>query len=276
MSMTQELLNKATWSSPRAQRELDFAYSSPFTDPGESMAVGSIESEIHGVPMLDLGVGTGRTIPLFQSMTDDYQGIDYLPPMVEICKRRYPRSRITVGDARELGAFPSDHFGFVQFSFNGIDAVPREGRVQVLREVRRVLRPGGIFLFSTLNLDGPGPLARPWRLHAPTGGPLHLARWVTQTATWAPVETLNWLRIRDLGESGEGYAVLPLPAHHFRVLAHFIRLQRQLADLRDERFGADVRVYGNKRGARVKPGDDTSSIDWFHFVARKPATHAAA
>jgi SAM-dependent methyltransferase len=269
MSMTQELLNQATWSSPRAQRELDFHYTSPFTDPGESMAVGSVESEIHGVPMLDLGVGTGRTIPLFESMTDDYQGIDYLVSMVQICNQRYPRTRVRVGDARELGAFPSDNFGFVQFSFNGIDAIPREGRIRVLREVRRVLRPGGIFLFSTLNLDGPGPQVRPWRLKAPSGGPLRLARWVTRTATWAPVEILNWLRIRDLGESGDGYAVLPLPAHHFRVLANFIRLERQLDDLRDEGFAPDIRVYDNKRGARVRPGDDTSSIDWFHFVARK-------
>jgi SAM-dependent methyltransferase len=43
-------------------------------------------------------------------------------------------------------------FDIVVFSYNGIDYVPHDDRLRVLSEIRRVLRHGGTFAFSTHNI----------------------------------------------------------------------------------------------------------------------------
>ena len=72
------------------------------TDAGERVAIAAIREEVRGKPILDLGVGTGRTIPLFAPLTHDYRGIDYLQAMVDECRARYPAARVDLGDARDL------------------------------------------------------------------------------------------------------------------------------------------------------------------------------
>ena len=52
-------------------------------------------------------------------------------------------------------ALPASSRGFVLFSFNGIDVLDHDGRQLVLSSVHRVLRPGGTFVFATLNKDHP-------------------------------------------------------------------------------------------------------------------------
>jgi ubiquinone/menaquinone biosynthesis C-methylase UbiE len=56
-----------------------------------------------------------------------------------------------VGDACDL-SFKSNEFDAVVFSFNGIDCLyPYEKRIQALSEFRRILKPGGFFVFSSHN-----------------------------------------------------------------------------------------------------------------------------
>src|SRR5205085_820221 len=100
----------------------------------------------------------------FRPLTHDYRALDYLPGMVAATRARHPGVRVEQGDARSLKGFAADHFGLVCFSFNGIDAVPAADRHLVFREVRRVLAPGGLFFFSTLNLHGPLFRERPWQI----------------------------------------------------------------------------------------------------------------
>ena len=51
-----------------------------------------------------------------------------------------------------MNEFDSNSFDLAWFSFNGIDYVATAGRVRILEEVRRILRPGGTFCFSSHNL----------------------------------------------------------------------------------------------------------------------------
>src|SRR4029077_9948420 len=111
-----------------------------------------------------------------REISPDYLGIDYLPTMVEASRRAHPDARVELGDARSLDALPDAHFALVNFSFNGIDAVSHQDRSLIFRAVARVLRPGGVFAFSSLNLEGPGARERPWRVRInPTHNPL---RWL--------------------------------------------------------------------------------------------------
>ena len=264
--MNQDSLNRSTWTRPSSRRWLDALTS--YTDPGERAALDRVRARAAGKPVLDLGVGTGRTIPMLSRLGSDYLGVDYLPEMVEACRAKHPDARIELGDARALDGVPSVQFGLVCFSFNGIDAVDHEGRLRVLAEMRRVVRGDGVVVFSTLNLDGPAFRERPWSLRvAPTRHPLRLAARVAGAVSTMPLDLARWSRLRAHAVEGPGWAVAPLSAHHYGVLAHFTTLQRQLDELEDAGLGGDVTFFESERGERIEPGADTSRIGWFHVVA---------
>ncbi len=268
MLSAQDKLNQRAWSTATAGRDLD--YNEVYTDEGERVALELIRQEVRGKPILDLGVGRGRTIPLLQPLTNDYRALDYLPQMVEISRKRHPGVQVELGDARTLIGLPSAHFGLVQFSYNGIDAVRPSERSQVFSAVRRVLAPGGLFLFSTLNLGGPASRQRPWHLALPhTRDPLRFAVRLVRSLAWAPVHVARWFNLKRHTEAGDGYAVAPLSAHHWSLVTHYTTLERQLAELEREGFGRDAVVIENQQGRQLKVGDDTSPVDWFHIIARR-------
>jgi SAM-dependent methyltransferase len=103
------------------------------------------------VTVLDIGCGAGRTtIPLFQ-MGFDVIGIDISSAMIAAAKARAPKVDFRVGDACALD-FPDNSFDAVLFSWNGIDCiVPVSRRIRALNEINRILKPKGIFVFSSLN-----------------------------------------------------------------------------------------------------------------------------
>lgn len=264
----QDRRNQASWTTTAARDELDG--NELYTDPGEGAAIELVRDRVRNTPILDLGVGLGRTIPILKPIASEYLAIDYMPLMVKTCHERFPDARVIEGDARELAGCPSNHFGLVQFSYNGIDAVTAADRKKVFRAVRRVLAPGGIFLFSALNMEGPGYREKPWHIPRPeTNNPLRYALSIARTLRWMPRHVKNWMELQKFNERGPGYAVSTLSAHHFTIVAHYTTLERQLDELAREGFSRDAPVFENRTGGRVHVGDDTSRCDWFHFVAEK-------
>jgi SAM-dependent methyltransferase len=268
MPTIQDTRNQATWSRRSSRRWL--AAGGTFTDPGERAVFDRIREHVRGGSVLDLGVGTGRTVPLFTALTKDYVGVDYLQPMVDACRARHPGVRVELGDARNLRSMPNEQFAVVNFSFNGIDAVGHEHRRQVLDEMRRVVRADGCVVFSTLNLDGPAFRERPWAPEvAPARNPLRRAARATRAWATMPLDVVRWARLQPHVEQGSGWAVAPLSAHHYGVMAHFTSLARQLTELSQAGLDRDVLVVENTVGARVEPHADTSESAWFHVMARK-------
>jgi SAM-dependent methyltransferase len=134
--------------------------------------------------VLDIGVGAGRTTPHLAGRAARYVGLDYSEAMVRRCHAKFPQLRFVTQDATALG-FAPESFDVVVFSFNGIDAIPTvEARRQCFRECARVLRRGGVFLFSAHHarylffkpvLAGASPLKWPWRVVYAAGHTLYLA-----------------------------------------------------------------------------------------------------
>jgi SAM-dependent methyltransferase len=263
-----DAVNRKTWRLPgivRLYTELD-----GWSDPGEQAALAAVAAEVRSCPVLDIGVGAGRTTGLLQSISRDYVGIDYTPEMVEACRTRYPRSRIFQMDARNLGTFDSDQFALVVFSFNGIDAVDLAGRLRILDEVHRVLRPGGLFVFSSHNRDGPG-LGEAPGLHLQfSWNPLKLGWRALRTIGALPRSMLNHQRHRALNEAHDEWSIMNCAAHDFGIVVMYTTLAEQKRQLRESGFSPE-RVLDNVRGEAVADGADTRGVWWFHHIARKAA-----
>ncbi|HZE99273.1 MAG TPA: class I SAM-dependent methyltransferase [Planctomycetota bacterium] len=104
--------------------------------------------------LLDLGCGAGRTtFGLYRRGCRNIVGADLSPALIRLARdhaaRRHLGLRFRVADACKL-PFASGSFDGCLFSFNGLMTIPRRARrIAALREVRRVLAPGGRFVFTT-------------------------------------------------------------------------------------------------------------------------------
>ena len=108
--------------------------------------------------ILDLGCGAGRVaLGLWRLGFRGGVGADLSEAMVaearEIAACLGCRWRFERQDATALG-YADGAFDAVSFAFNGLMQIPdRENRGRAMGEVARVLRPGGVFFFSTLDRE---------------------------------------------------------------------------------------------------------------------------
>lgn len=229
-----------------------------------------------GTPILDIGVGGGRTAPLLVQISTDYIGIDYTPELVEVAASRYPQLRFQCLDARDLSAFADQSFGLVNFSCNAIDSVDYADRDRILQEVLRVLRPGGLFLFSAHNKAGPG-FREDWRTLLPqfSPNPLKLAWRTAKKLVALPAAAYNHLRFHHLRHEDGEHGVSNAAAHHFGLVLLYLTLAEQLRELARAGFRTEI-VFDSQQGRPVSPDDDLHNIWWFHYIVRKSATPVAA
>lgn len=262
----QDSLNQVAYVRPDSMKWYESLEG--FCDPGERAAYGRIADEVRGQPILDLGVGAGRTTALLGPLTPHYTALDYLPDMVAAVRRRHPSVDVSLGDARDLSRFADGSFAMVAFSFNGIDSIDHEGRQQVLAEVHRVLRPGGVFWFSTLNQAGPSRRERPWRVRPrEVGGRRAALRAVLRL----PSSIANYLRGSRAAQRGDGWETASLSAHSYALMAHYTTLARQLAELEDAGFQPRPAVFGSD-GSEVHGEHDAqglAGVAWFQVLARR-------
>jgi ubiquinone/menaquinone biosynthesis C-methylase UbiE len=215
--------------------------------PPEETILQLMLPELRTAQMLDLGVGGGRTTLHFARRVREYVGADYSESMIHACQSRFaacpdPLSFV-VCDARSLQMFANESFDFILFSLNGIDSVNHLDRLTILKEIRRVGRPGGRFCFSSHNLNFG---ARLFEL-----GPLitlnpNSAKRAAKQLLWRFV--YNWrVRASSLGQSQ--YAMINELGHAHRMLTYYIRPEEQLRQLSDN--FADVRVFSFASGSEI-------------------------
>ena len=138
-----------------------------------------------GARVMDLGCGYGRTTVPLHEAGFRVLGFDIVPRMIVEARRSHPHIAWALMSATDL-ALPDESVDYALFSANGIDCIhPLRRREDALREVRRVLRPGGCLVYSSHN----------W-----------LAAWVT--SAW------HSTRRRELWRNVRGGRMLPGP---FRV-----------------------------------------------------------
>ncbi|MGO8947722.1 MAG: class I SAM-dependent methyltransferase [Ktedonobacterales bacterium] len=92
----------------------------------------------------DVGCGPGHVAAYLQEQGADVVGLDLSPAMVEQARDLHPAVEFAVGDMRSLPLEDSALGGIV--AVYSLIHIPRVEAVAVLREFRRVLRPGGRLL----------------------------------------------------------------------------------------------------------------------------------
>lgn len=138
------------------ERELAalFARERPWPDPAQGIA---------SLRLLDAGCGGGwwlRTLLRWGARPELLTGVDLLPTAVTAARAVHPVVRIEQADASAL-PFPDGVFDVVS-QFTMFSSVLNGGlRRQMARELRRVLRPGGVllwydFTFNPRNRDTHG------------------------------------------------------------------------------------------------------------------------
>ena len=126
-----------------------------------------------------------------------------------------PDVRVRQADFRDLGAFENDSFDFILATDNVIDALSHEGRLAAMREAARVLRMGGVLMFSSHNLR--------YR-HAFSGPRMTWSKNPVRLAKGAVRFVLSWwnhARVRSLRRIGPDYALLNDPGHSFGCLHYY-------------------------------------------------------
>ena len=110
--------------------------------------------------ILDLGCGAGRTtINLYKRGYKNIIGLDIADKLIDFAKSYSKQNNLdihfAVGNATKLD-YKDNTFDVVIFSYNGMQCVPGlENRRNVLKEVYRVLKPGGYYIFTAHDRHDP-------------------------------------------------------------------------------------------------------------------------
>lgn len=239
-------------------------YRSHALDEAETMALLAYQPAFAGRRVLDLGVGTGRTTAFVAPLASRYTCVDFSPRMVDAVRARFPGIPSLIGDMRDLSVFDDSAFDFVLASCNLVDAVDHADRLKVFGEVRRVLRPGGLFVFSSHNRRFRDALAGPrlrWSRNPGTQA-VHLWRWVRSL--------VNHARVRHLRRVEPDYAILNDPGHDYAALHYYVdraTARRQMAAV-----GFRVLSEFDLSGRALGPGDEDRDSSSVLYVTERAAT----
>ena len=201
--------------------------------------------------LLDLGCGAGRiAIGLWYLGYKNLTGADYSWEMIEGARRLADLMAVSIpfhlADATAL-QFTSGSFDGVIFGFNGMMQIPgRERRREAMKEVLRVIRPGGSFVFTTHD----------------RANMRHRAFWIAEEERWK-----NGEQDSRLVEFGDRYYEAPIGCTFMHVPSREEVLE-DLALTGWEPVQDFRRSQVAKEPARVREFSDECRF----WIARKPET----
>jgi SAM-dependent methyltransferase len=233
-----------------------------------------------GAAVLDLGVGGGRTTPYLLARAGRYLGVDYSAEMIRHCRQKFPGVEFCEADAANMAQLQDKSFDVIFFSFNGIDWLwPSEKRWSCIGECRRLLRAGGVLVFSSHNprsifvWRGWSPERARWYSRRLVGGnkvlyPLALGAVTAAKAAIcffrSAAESVSRMvrRVpRKAFRQGEGYMIDPA---HPGLLNHYSTPANAISELEGRGFqnrGVWCDEYPGKRSLY--------RADWYYYAFAK-------
>ncbi len=229
--------------------------------PAEMSALLRFHRAWVGKDVLDIGVGTGRTTAWLAPYCRRYEAIDYSPVMVRIMRRSRPAIPVHLADMRDMSLFGDGRFDMIIAPDNVLDSAAHAGRLRTLSECVRLLRPGGLLVASSHNLQwhhAGKPPRYEW-----SGNPVTQLRLLRLLARrWR-----NYLRLRPrCGRRGD-HAVYTDIGHDYALLHYYIDQHSQRDQL--AAFGLQVLAVLDQSGAELSPESDSRHSPHLMYVASK-------
>jgi SAM-dependent methyltransferase len=259
--LAQAQLNSAFWAAGRHVGD----YDNRELLPAEVIILARYREALAG-RVLDAGCGAGRLLGYLRALGGEVHGVDISPEMVARARLRHPGIDVRVGDLADLPAVISGPFSAILLSANVLDVFDDDRRRALLGEIRGMLAPGGLLLFSSHNLahrdlQEAQRAARP----AATGSfsrllalARHAARrspaWTLRALLRLPRRRANRRRLAPLERRGADHAIINDEAHDYSLLHYYIARgdqQRQLGEL-----GYELRDVLELDGSEPAPGAD--------------------
>lgn len=148
-------LDAAAYADHYLHEALDTSPSAYFFQRRRAIVMRYLQS-MDGGAILDVGCGPGIFAGPCVEQGFRYHGIDISNRMIDEGRRRFgnlERIEFTVGDAQQL-PLPSDSIDGL-LCLGMLEYVSQEQEVLYLKEMARVVKPGGIAVFSFLNARSP-------------------------------------------------------------------------------------------------------------------------
>jgi len=115
--------------------------------------------------LLEIGCGEGRGVEVLLDRVDTYHGIDKIQDIIDKLSGNFPMATFEQAIIPPLVTVPSNKYDSV-VSFQVIEHI--ENDLLFLKEIYRVLKPGGVAIISTPNIQH--TLSRnPWHIREYTG-----------------------------------------------------------------------------------------------------------
>ena len=255
--MTINNINQSVYESD----DVVAGYKSINLQPPEIVIFYNYKDAIYNKSVLDIGCGTGRTTHYLSKFTNHYRAIDYSQGMVNTCRRSYPNVYVTQNDVRDLSDVEDNSFDTVVFSYNGIDYLDHESRIQGLKEIHRVLKDDGLFIFSTHNRDNLKSIPRPQLEFTPN--PLSLLRNIRGYM----FARANYKRNTAMQSECNEFQIIIDPSDNFQLLTYYISIEKQVEQL--QHHGLKVIEMYDLDGNTIPASASNDSSCWIYYVTRK-------
>jgi SAM-dependent methyltransferase len=118
---------------------------------------GVLEFLDHWLPdegrLLDIGCGTGAYCGQLNRPGRPCLGLDMDPHMIAEAEKKHPDARFTIMDMESVGLLPAGSFSGIYCIGNVLPHLPSGRLADFLADLRHLLKPGGTWIFQTVNFD---------------------------------------------------------------------------------------------------------------------------
>lgn len=184
--------------------------------------------------ILDMGCGAGRTtFGLLEMGYTNLTAIDLSDEMIKKANETAIKYefKFEVGNCLDI-EYQDEYFDNILFSFNGLMQIPKhENRVKALIELKRVLKPNGIMIFTTHDRS--------------CGSNAYLDAWREERRLW--LQDKNDVRLHELGDvfistNGQEYFIHIPTFNEMEQLLNDQNLQIIDTFMRSERYDENDEV----------------------------------
>jgi SAM-dependent methyltransferase len=262
---SQEQINRRAWET--GSYVADYAHRRLV--PVEVLLLARYHEALAG-RVLEVGCGAGRILGYLVALGGEVHGIDISPMMVGHCRATYPKANVRVGDLAALAGSVDGKFTAVLAMDNVLDVFDDAQRRRVLEDMRSLIAPSGVLIFSSHNLEYADRAGR-----QPTGC-RRRARELLWKAAARPVSEVarigarmprriaNRRRLAPYQRRASDHAIINDGAHDYGLLHYYIRRDDQARQLVEQ--GYELIECLDVDGREVGPGEASPS-PWLHYVA---------